>query len=134
VQKTLADLAKELQRLEIDICQSMLSRTDNADLLDESKSARKLVTDTSDALRGEISAHFLKHNTAERGIIAWLKPGIPRRFSPAPIHLKPALQYLMDNNEFSSTSYDVCDIFTDDVKTQYGKIVTRLAMPSNPPG
>lgn len=124
------NLEEDMQKLELTIIKSALD-TETEKIIEESKSARVLIKDTSITLEGEIVSHMLKQNTTEKGIISWLKPGVSRKLCPEPIHLKAALKFIMCNDEFESTGYHICDLYTKDIDEQYDKINEIIKMPSN---
>ena len=99
-----------------------------SEVVKEAGSARDLIAETRDTLRDEISRHVLKHSTSEKGIISWLRPGVSRQLNPEPIHLKAALKYVMEFSQYKSTGYHICDIYSDDIETQYLKIRHFLDM------
>jgi hypothetical protein len=116
-----------MRALEIDICVDMI-RSADSNVIEDSRLAKNLISETSERLRDEISKHVLKHNTAEKGIIAWIKPGVSRQLNPEPIHLKAALKYVLEFSEYESTGYHIGDIYSDDIETQYSKIKLFLDM------
>ena len=129
----LCDLGDTLKALEIEVCQSAELKTKAYydELLDKSWESKQLLNDHKELLHGELVHHMLKQNTAERGYICWLKPDVSRILDPEPLNLMPALKYLILNEEYESTGYDVFDIFGADLDVQYHKIMTALTSGSN---
>lgn len=128
VMSTLTDLGDTLKALEIQICHSVVSRSQAyyETLFEDSKAAKQLVSEHKEELNIEVIRHMLNQNNAERGFICWLKPDVSRVLNPEPLNLKPALKYLITNELYESTGYDVFDIFDEDLDTQYQKIMTIL--------
>ena len=128
VMSTLTDLGDTLKALEVQICQSTISKTQDyyEQLFENSSTAKQTVSAHKEELHFEVIRHMLKQNTAERGYICWLKPGVSRSLNPEPLNLMPALKYLIIHEEYESTGYDVFDIFGDDFDIQYSKIMTLL--------
>ena len=129
IQTTMLKLTNQLADLEIGICQSTMIVEAERDLderLKRSATARKQLIDAADSVSGELREHILKHNSANAGIISWIKPGASTNIFPEPIHLKEAMKYIMDNEEFDSNGYDLYDIYNEDVNVQYEKIITLL--------
>jgi len=96
-----------------------------AELLDETHSAQSALAATASVLLGDVSSHLVKHNTSARGFICWLNPGVSRRLDPELLNFKEVLTYLMMNEEYESTGYDVFDIFHMSADDQYDNIIGK---------
>jgi hypothetical protein len=125
---TLQSLSDQLRCLEIEVCKSTIKNTTKfEELIADSKVAQEVVTDHRDELHNEVARHLLNQNTAKRGFITWLKPNYsPGCLTPEPLNLMPALKYLIDNEKYDSTGYDVYDIFGEPLDVQCMKIMTLL--------
>ena len=89
--------------------------------------SRKSMAALDNELLGNITASLMAKNTAQRGIISWLNPGVSRQLHPEPIHLRQTLQYLIANAKYEMTGHDVFDIFAapNDL-ARYALIETRI--------
>lgn len=97
-----------------------------AELLNETYSAQSSVATTESILIGDVTNHITKHNTSTEGIICWLNPGVSRHVQPELLNFKEALTYLMKNEEYESTGFDVFEIFHLPVDAQYNIIMSMF--------
>lgn len=132
--RTLCELSKELECLEIDACAERVVSSERVELIANSRAARNELDAARSNLRREMAQHLVKKNTVNNGLICWLKHGSLLHLSPEPLNLKEVLKYLVDHTAYYSTGYDVYDIYFDDLETQVSKISTLLGMRTKPPG
>lgn len=104
-------LSKSLEELEAKIIHDCVRTSVEQDDDDQCiKKSKKTLSALDDQLLGSISASLSKRNTAERGLIMWLNPGVSRDINPEPIRLRDTLSYLFANADYVSTGYDAFDI------------------------
>ena len=136
IQKSLVELSSALKKLEIDICAASIAAEENhgsdeyddaaANAMKTSAAARHQLASAAGSAREELSRHLLKNNTAERGIITWLKPGVSLDVKPKLLHLLEVMSYLQDNEDYISTGYHLYDFYQEDIDVQYSKICDIL--------
>jgi hypothetical protein len=121
----LLSLCKELEGLEVNACQGMMTDVDN-NLLGRSALARERLEREASQQRSELAAHMLSNNNAQEGIITFLKADASLEVRPEPINLKEALKYILEREDYESTGFELYDFFAADVDVQYDKIMKIL--------
>lgn len=127
VVKTLADMGNDLNDLESFVVMSSMDRTRKVELLSETNAVQSSTAAAHAELQGQISTYISQRNTAKRGIISWLNPGVSRKLNPEPINLKEALSYLMKHENYESSGFDVFDLWDQEESVQYNKIMSLLS-------
>jgi hypothetical protein len=122
---TLFELCKELEGLEINAYQGMMTDVDK-NLLVRSASTRERLEKAASDQRAELAAHMLSNNSAQEGIITFFKANVSLDVRPEPINLKEALKYILEHEDYESTGFALYDFFAADVDVQYDKIMKIL--------
>ena len=78
-----------------------------------------------DRITADIQNHLMKSNSNTKGVILWLKHGASS-INPEPIHMKEIISYLISNCTFTSTGFDICEIYNLDMKSKYEKVLRAL--------
>lgn len=116
VQLAFDSISSDIHSMEIDVVKRSL-------LQSEEKEQQANVTKYQD----EITNHFLKSNSNDRGLILWLKkPSASKLLAPEPIHLKEVLGFLLQHNMYQSTGFDICEIYKLDIDAKYACIIKAL--------
>lgn len=123
VMETLLRLTADLQKLEIDSCQGMINPKIE---VKRSEDTRLKLEEEVSLHRADLCENLLSKNTAQAGIITWLKPNVSLVVKPEVIHLKETLKFLMDHEDYLSTGYELYDFIGDNVDIQYDKVMKIL--------
>ena len=132
MQQAIARLSKTLQAMELNICDSILRGTSEVEraeaILEDTHKTVDALTEAKDVVTSSLCSHLIQQNTAKRGVIAWVKSGASRNFNPEPLLLREALQFLALRESYSSTGYDIYDIFEKELDEQYDIIMKLVSM------
>ena len=116
-------MTEQLQTLEIDCCRMMNQK---GETVLRSQGVRAKLENEVSSQRSELATNLLSANTAQAGIITWVKANANLDVNPEPINLKETLKFLMDHEDYSSNGYELYDFFCDDVDIQFDKIMQIL--------
>lgn len=100
------------------------------DTLDRSNNARANLTHTAKLCEEEVRNHIVSQNTAQAGLITWMKPGVNFQVNPSPINLLEALNYITERETYESAGTEVFDFYLYDVDTQF-EIIMKILRPEN---
>ena len=89
-------------------------------------STRKRLEERENEIRRNIQNHLMKSNTEKKGLILWLKSGVSLDIRPEPIHLKEIVAFLIANRSFTSTGFDIYEVFFLDTDSKYESILRAL--------
>lgn len=116
--------------LEISCYSEAIDEEAKADRLQRSSTARANLTSAAYSREEEVRTHLVNQNTAQAGLITWMKPDVNFHINPRPINLLEALSYLMERDSYESTGTEVLDFFSYDVDVQF-EIIKKIIFVSN---
>lgn len=92
-------------------------------LLEDISSARQQLQTMDKAVVDAVTRQLLRTNTAQKGLIMWLKPGVSRNIDPRPIHLEETIAFFEENSSYPSSGKHIFDIHDiENVEDQYSAI------------